>query len=102
MGDWPRLYHPVGPDNEPTTDVTVELYVHTVATTQSLREWCGGEVAFVNGGPVVIVGGTRRAADRLCGLGDYTVRDGDRWWAETADGLYQRYRPVSESPGTGL
>lgn len=94
MADWPRPYHPVTADNQVDTTVTVELYQHTVATTQSLREWCGGEVAYVNGGPVVIVGGTRRAADRLCGLGDYAARDGDRWWAETADGLYQRFRPA--------
>jgi hypothetical protein len=96
MPDWPRPYHPINADGDPDTDTVVELFQHTVATTDELTAWCGGETAFVNGGPVVIVGGTRRAVDRLCGLGDYAVRDGDRWWATPADGLYQRYRPVSE------
>ena len=95
MADWPRDYHPVTADNDLDTSTVVELYQHTVATTLSLAEWCGGEVAHINGGPVVIVGGTRRAADRLCGRGDYAVRDGDRWWSETADGLYQRFRPAT-------
>lgn len=94
MSDWPRPYHPVTNDGEVDTDVTVELYQHTATNTDQLVEWCGGERAFVNGGPVVLVGGSRRAVDRLCGLGDYAVRDGDRWWAEPADGLYQRFRPV--------
>lgn len=94
MSDWPRRYHPVKGSGELDTATVVELYQHTVATTLALAHWAGGEVAFVNGGPIVIVGGTRRAADRLCGLGDYAVRDGDRWWAEPADGLYQRFRPA--------
>lgn len=94
MPDWPRPCHPVALNGDPDPTVTVELYQHTALNTADLAAWCGGEIALVNGGPVVIVGGTRRAADRLCGLGDYAVRDGDRWWAESADGLYQRYQPV--------
>lgn len=94
MSDWPRDYHPVTAGGDLDTATVVELYQHTVATTEGLADWCGGEVGFVNGGPVVIVGGNRRAADRLCGLGDFAIRDGDHWWAEAADGMYQRFRPA--------
>lgn len=96
MPDWPRAFHPVDADGEPDTATVVELFQHTALNTADVALWCGGETAMVNGGPVVVVGGTRRAVDRLCGLGDYAARDGDRWWAEPADGLYQRYRPAGD------
>lgn len=92
MGDWPRRMQPVA-DGEPTGD-PVETYQHTPLTTAELATWSGGDIGFVNGGPVVVVGGTRRAAARLVGLGDFAVRDGDRFWAETADGFYQRFTPA--------
>lgn len=94
MTEWPRAYHPVRPDGTVDTSRTVELYVHTVENTVQVAAWCGGEIAIVNGGPVVVVGGTKRAVERLCGLGDFAARDGDRWWAERADGLYQRLQPA--------
>lgn len=94
MGDWPRPYHPVLPDHTLDTSRVVDLYVHMVSNTQSLAQWCGGEVAFVSGGPVVVVPGDRPAVERMCGLGDFVARDGDQWHTEVADGLYQRYRPA--------
>lgn len=92
MTDWPRTMQPVT-GGEPTGD-PVEAYQHTPLTTDELTAWCGGDRGFVNGGPVVVVGGTRRAVDRLVGLGDYAMRDGDRFWSEPADGFGQRYQPT--------
>ena len=88
MADWPRPMRPTA-GGDP-----VEVFQHTPLTTDQLTTWTGGEVAFVNGGPVVVVGGTRKAVDRLVGLGDFAVRDGDRFWAESADGFSQRYIPA--------
>ncbi len=87
MADWPRFM--VNTVGDP-----VEAFQHTPLNTAELVEWAGGETTTVNGGPVVVVGGTRRAVERLCGLGDFAVRDGDRFWAEPADGFYQRYQPA--------
>lgn len=74
----------------------VDVYQHTPLTTDAVAEWCGGDRTVVNGGPVVVVGGTRKAVDRLCGLGDFAVRDGDRFWSEPADGFYQRYLLIDD------
>jgi hypothetical protein len=92
MPDWPRSMQPAT-DGEPVGD-PVEVFQHNALNTDELVVWAGGDRGFVNGGPVVVVGGTRRAVDRLVGLGDYAVRDGDRFWAETADGFSQRYQPT--------
>lgn len=72
----------------------LEVVQHNPLNTDQLAMWAGGDVALVNGGPVVVLGGTRKAVDRLVGLGDYAVRDGDRFWAESADGFTQRFIPA--------
>lgn len=94
MADWPRRMQP-HTGGEPTGDM-VEVFVHTPLNTADVVVWAGGDRGFVNGGPVVVVGGTRKAVDRLVGLGDFAVRDGDRFWAEPADGFGQRYQPVAD------
>lgn len=73
-----------------------EVVQHTPLNTAELAAWSGGDIGFANGGPVVVVGGTRKAVDRLVGLGDYAVRDGDRFWAEPAAGFGQRYQPAGD------
>jgi len=88
MADWPRPMQTIPGGDE------VEVFQHTPLNTDQLTAWTGGDVGFVNGGPVVVVGGTRKAVDRLVGLGDFAVRDGDRFWAEPADGFGQRYQTV--------
>lgn len=89
MADIARRMRPVGSAGD-----AVEVVQHTPLNTSEVATWAGGEVGFVNGGPVVVVGGTRKAVDRLVGLGDFAVRDGDRFWAEPADGFTQRFIPA--------
>jgi hypothetical protein len=74
----------------------VEVMQHNPLNTAEFAAWSGGDIGFVNGGPIVVVGGTRKAVDRLVGLGDYAVRDGDRFWAESADGFGRRYQPAGD------
>lgn len=88
MADIARRMQPVSGGD------SVEVVQHNPLNTEQLAMWAGGDVAFINGGPVVVVGGTRKAVDRLVGLGDYAVRDGDRFWAELADGFTQRFIPA--------
>lgn len=97
MDEWPRLFHPVD-DGVADAGVTVEVFQHQPGRTDALLAWAGGDapdVLLINGGPAVLLPGTRRAADRLVGLGDYAVREpGHSVKAEQADGFSQRFGAV--------
>lgn len=99
MDEWPRPFHPVA-DGEPDTDVTVEVFLHRPDLTDQLLAWAGGDAAdvlLINGGPTILLPGTRRAADRLVGLGDYAVKEpGHSVKAEQADGFSQRFVAVED------
>lgn len=95
VSSWPHPFHPAEVDATGAVvadeAVTVEVFQHRPDLTDQLVAWSGGELLVVNGGPVVLLPGSRRAAQRLVGLGDYAVRDGDTVTAEEAAGFYQRF-----------
>lgn len=90
MAEWPRPFHPVI-DGEVDLGVTVEVYQHLPGQTAEFVADTDGDELFLNGGPVVLLPGTRKAADRLVGLGDYAAKTGSSWRAEPADGFFARY-----------
>lgn len=94
MPEWPRLFHPVE-DGVPDLAVDVQVFQHQPGRTDQLLAWADAEVEdvlLINGGPAVLLPGTRRSADRLVGLGDYAVKvDGHSVKAEPADGFFTRY-----------
>jgi hypothetical protein len=78
------------------TRVEYEVFQHRPGLSQRLAEWCGGEVAFTDQ-LVVRVPAQPSAVARL---GDFVVRDGERFWVERAeDGFFLRYWPVGKDPG---
>jgi hypothetical protein len=93
---FPHPFHPVDDDGTPDPDVTVEVFQVRPDTIAEFLAWSGAdELGVVNGGPVFLLPGTRPAAERLCGLGDFAVRRDTgsvRSWP--ADGFYQRYQPA--------
>lgn len=99
MDEWPRPFHPVN-DGETDTGVVVEVFLHRPDLTNQLLVWAGGhadDVLLINGGPTVLLPGTRRASDRLVGLGDFAVKEpGHSVKAEQADGFSTRYLPVED------
>lgn len=101
MADWPRDYHPIH-DGQIDRTRTVQLYPHQPGGLDQLRDWCGGgDTAFVNGGPVLIVPGTGPCAQRLVGLGDVAVADGDHPLRAVPGGeISARYSPadLDEAP----
>lgn len=61
----------------------------------ALIDWSGGDVVGVlNGGPLVLLPGTRPAAQRMVGLGDFAVKAGESWRGYRADGFYQQFTPA--------
>lgn len=91
---WPHPHHPVT-DGEPDVPVTVEVFQLRPDLVAEFLGWSGGEELFVNGGPAVLLPGSRRAADRIVGLGDYAVQDQmGRFTAEPAAGWANRYIPA--------
>jgi hypothetical protein len=97
--DWPRTFLPLDDDGQADDRQPVELFQHRPDTTDDLAAWCDGQTILVNGGPVVLLPGTR--ADRqIVGLGDYALRtDGGRYRVEYADGLATRYTPAQGGDG---
>lgn len=94
---YPHPHHPVV-NGEPDLDVTVEVFQHRPAETAALLAWAGGDEVMVNGGPAVVLPGTRPFTDRLVGLGDFVVRDGRTSGRRyPADGFHQRFRPAQQS-----
>lgn len=91
---WPAHFHPVNDDGEPDATRTVEVNQLRPDRVADFLAWSDGTELLLNGGPVVLLPGTRPAAQRLVGLGDFAVRDGDTVRAEPADGFYQRFQPV--------
>ena len=62
---------------------------------EQLRDWSGGQVVVVNGGPAVLLPGDTPLTTRLVELGNFAVRDGATFQAEPANGFYRRYQPAS-------
>ena len=79
MSDWPAECHPLREDGSTDFDVTVELYPHMPTQAEALSAWCAEHGAtttelFLNGGPVLLLSGSRTVPQRLAGLGDIVVR----------------------------
>jgi hypothetical protein len=90
---WPHPFNPLI-NGEPDAEVTVQVFQHRPDLTAQLVDWCSGDRLTLNGGPVVLLPGTRPANQRLVGLGDFAVRAGDTWRAEPASGFYSRWAPA--------
>ena len=73
---WPQPYHPIT-DGVVDTTVTVQVYPHEPGGTDALIGWAGGTVVVVNGGPCIVLSTPRPVADRLVGLGDVVIDDGE-------------------------
>lgn len=75
--EWPRAYNPYDDNSEVDTSQTVWIYPHIAGQTEALAEWAGSEqTLFVNGGPVVVLPGSRPIPERLVGLDQVAVSDG--------------------------
>lgn len=74
-------------------DTVVELYpLRPDLPIEAFLAWTSGQQLLVGGTTTVLLPGTRPAAQRLVGLGDYAARDDrGRTWAEPAAGIAQRY-----------
>lgn len=87
--DWPHPFTAVDGGEE------VEVFQMRPDLVDALLAWSGGDViGIVNGGPLVLLPGYRRAADRMVGLGDFAVRRGTSFRGYRADGFYQQYTPA--------
>jgi len=85
--------------NLPWRDVKTEyeVFQHRAGQSERLAEWCGGEVAFVDG--LVVRVPTQPGVHAHAHLGDFVIGNGDRFWVEPGDGFFQRYWPVGRDPG---
>jgi hypothetical protein len=106
---WPAELYPLVPDPDadpgggtvplvPDIEHVVEGHQLRPDLLQEFVEWSGGMViGVINGGPVVLLPGTRPAGQRIAGLGDFAVRGEDEQYprAELASGFWQRYTPAS-------
>lgn len=74
---WPQPYHPIT-DGDVDTTATVQVYPHEPGGTDALAQWAGSTATvIINGGPCLILSTTRPVADRLVGLGDCVIDDGE-------------------------
>ena len=90
----PRDYHPID-DGAIDRDRTVQMWSHNPTNTDQLIDWVGGgETILVNGGPCLILPGTRRVRDRLAGLGDVVVNDDGSFRALPGGELSANYWPA--------
>jgi hypothetical protein len=90
-------WHPAEPDaagDALVVDTTITVHVIQLRPTNlaEVLDETGGDELFLNGGPVVLLPGNRRSAERLVGLGDYAVKAGESWHAEPADGFNNRFQ----------
>lgn len=88
---WPHPFRALDDIGQPTGDA-VEVHQLRPDLLDAFLTWSGGTPLLVNGGPAVLLPGTRPAAERVVGLGDFAVHT-TSWWAEPAAGFYNRFRP---------
>lgn len=85
----------------PDPQRTVQLFQLRPDLVEACRSWCDGDLLILNGGPVVLVPGRGPSVRRLAGLGDYVVREGGAFSAQSADGIAQRFQPVEQTTTSG-
>jgi hypothetical protein len=94
MADWPKPFHPVT-DGVVDTDETVQIFPLMPEGADALLEWAGGgDSLVVNGGPCVVLPGTRKVRDRVVGLGDVAVADSVGVKSCPGGELAARYTPA--------